>query len=56
MGWSVQFAQYSTHGVFTQLLYEIAHAAMADELGEDQFKNLLATRALDLALPQACSR
>lgn len=38
--------------VFTQLLYEIAHAAMADELGEDQFKNLLATRALDLALPR----
>ena len=38
--------------VFTQLLYEIAHAAMADELGEDQFKNLLATRALDQALPR----
>lgn len=38
--------------VFSQLLYEIAHAAMADELGEEQFKNLLATRALDLALPR----
>jgi penicillin amidase len=38
--------------VFSQLLYEIAHAAMADELGEEQFKNLLATRTLDLALPR----
>ena len=37
--------------LFTQLLYEIAKAAMADELGEVQFKNLLRTRALDSALP-----
>lgn len=37
--------------LFTQMLYEIAHAAMADELGEVQFKNLLRTRALDSALP-----
>ncbi len=37
--------------VFTQFLYELAKAAMADELGPDQFANLLGTRALDLALP-----
>ncbi len=37
--------------LFTQLLYEIAKAAMADELGDVQFKNLLRTRALDAALP-----
>jgi len=38
--------------VFTQFLYELTHAALADELGEMQFKNLLGTRALDLALPR----
>ncbi|MBI2749695.1 MAG: penicillin acylase family protein [Burkholderiales bacterium] len=38
--------------LFTQLMYEIAHAAMADELGEVQFKNLLRTFALDTALPR----
>ncbi len=38
--------------VFTQLLYEFARAAMADELGPEQFNSLLATRALDLALPR----
>ncbi len=38
--------------VFNQLLYEIAVAAMADEMGEAQFKNLLKTRALDFALPR----
>jgi penicillin amidase len=38
--------------VFTQFLYELARAAMADELGDVQFKNLLGTRALDLALPR----
>jgi penicillin amidase len=37
--------------LFTQLLYELTHAAMADELGEVQFKNLLRTRALDTTLP-----
>lgn len=37
--------------VFVQLLYEIAHAAMHDELGPAQFKNLLGSRALDFALP-----
>lgn len=38
--------------LFNQLLYDIAHEAMADELGEAQFKNLLSTRALDIALPR----
>jgi penicillin amidase len=38
--------------LFNQLLYEIANAAMADELGEAAFKNLLRTRALDSALPR----
>lgn len=37
--------------LFSELLYQLAHAAMADELGEVQFKNLLHTRALDSALP-----
>ena len=38
--------------LFTQLMYELAHAAMADEMGEAQFKNLLRTFALDKALPR----
>ena len=38
--------------VFQQLLYEIAHAALADELGEPAFENLRRTRALDHALPR----
>lgn len=38
--------------LFSQLLYEVAAAAMADELGEASFKNLLRTRALDNALPR----
>lgn len=38
--------------VFTQFLYELARAALQDELGTQQFNNLLGTRALDLALPR----
>lgn len=38
--------------VFTQFVYELTRAAMADELGKAQFTNLLGTRALDLALPR----
>lgn len=38
--------------VFNQLLYEIVHAAMADELQPAQFANLLRTRALDHAVPR----
>lgn len=38
--------------LFSQMLYELAHEAMADEMGEVQFANLLKTRALDSALPR----
>lgn len=52
---SVWDGSYSTDKieptVFFQLLYEIAQAAMRDELGPVQFKNLLGTRMLDYALP-----
>jgi penicillin amidase len=37
--------------MFSQLAYELARAAMADELGDAQFKNMLGTRTLDTALP-----
>jgi penicillin amidase len=37
--------------MFSQLMFEVAKAAFADELGEAQFKNLLRTRALENALP-----
>jgi penicillin amidase len=40
-----------TPTLFSQLLYELARGAMADELGPVQFKNLLGTRTLDSALP-----
>ncbi|MDN3919472.1 penicillin acylase family protein [Roseateles violae] len=38
--------------LFQQLHYELARAAMADELGEAWFDNLRRTRALDHALPR----
>ena len=38
--------------LFNQLVYELALNAMSDELSEAFFDNLLATRALDLALPR----
>jgi penicillin amidase len=38
--------------VFNQLVYQLSHAAMADELGQAFFANLLQTRALDSALPR----
>lgn len=38
--------------VFSQFLYELAKASLSDELGTNQFKSLLGTRALDLALPR----
>ena len=41
-----------TPTVFNQLLYQLAHDAMADEMGEVQFKNLLGTHAIDFALPR----
>lgn len=51
--WDGQYTPFNIPPtVFTQLLYELTQAALADELGEMQFKNLLSTRALDLALPR----
>ena len=41
--------------IYTQFVYELARAAMADEMGEVQFKNLLATRVLEFALPRLVS-
>jgi penicillin G amidase len=38
--------------VFHQFLYELAKGAMADEMGEARFQNLLRTRALQHALPR----
>ena len=38
--------------VSNQFLYELAKGAMADELGEVQFRNLSRTRAIDHALPR----
>lgn len=38
--------------LFNQLTYQIAHEAMADELGEVFFDSLLQSRALDSALPR----
>lgn len=38
--------------LFQQLLFELARAALADELGEKVFDNLRRTRALDHALPR----
>ena len=43
-------ADIITPTLFTQLMYELAHAAMADEMGEAQFNNLLHTRSLESAL------
>ncbi len=38
--------------IFNQLLYEIPHAAMADEVGDEMFKALLRVRGLDQAIPR----
>ena len=51
--WDGDYARESMAALlFTQLMYELAHAAMADEMGEVQFKNVLRTFALDSALPR----
>jgi len=44
--------QSSMPTLFNQLLYELAAAALSDELDDAQFKNLLKTRALDFVLPR----
>lgn len=38
--------------VFSQFVYELSKAAMADELGDIQFRNLLRARGIDAALPR----
>lgn len=38
--------------LFNQLVYQLTHEAMADELGDAFFTNLLQTRVLDGALPR----
>ncbi|NWC11536.1 penicillin acylase family protein [Pseudomonas agarici] len=38
--------------LFNQFLYELAHAAMHDKLGDDYFNTLLNTRVVDAALPR----
>ena len=38
--------------VFNQFLYDLADAAMRDELGNDFFETLLSTRVIDAALPK----
>ncbi|MGY2440785.1 penicillin acylase family protein [Pseudomonas sp. SDO52101_S400] len=38
--------------VFNQFLYDLADAAMRDELGNDMLETLLSTRVLDAALPR----
>ncbi|MES2879280.1 MAG: penicillin acylase family protein [Pseudomonadota bacterium] len=47
-----QIVNSITPTVFNQLLFELAKGAMADELGEVQFKNLLGTHVIDFALPR----
>jgi penicillin amidase len=52
-GWSGVYATAERGPVlFRQFLYELAHAALADELGEAGFDSLRRTRALDHALPR----
>ncbi len=51
--WDGEYSRDSMAALlFTQLMYELAHAAMADEMGEVQFQNLIRTFALDTALPR----
>ena len=51
--WSGAFATEQRAPVlFQQLLYEVARAALADELGDKPFENLRRTRAIDHALPR----
>ncbi|QBF24607.1 penicillin acylase family protein [Pseudomonas tructae] len=38
--------------LFNQFLYELAYAALHDELGDTWFKTLISTRAIDAALPR----
>ena len=54
--WDGDFSRDSMAALlFTQLMYELAHAAMADEMGEVQFNNLLRTFMMDTALEHLVS-
>jgi len=51
--WDGQYTQQNIPPtVFTQFVYELTRAAMADELNKVMFATLLGTRALDMALPR----
>ncbi len=51
--WNGDFALDSVAAtLFSQLSYQLAVGAMADEMGEARFNTLLRTRALDFALPR----
>lgn len=51
--WNGDYPLASTSAtLFNQFLYELAFAALHDELGDDWFKVLLGTRAIDAALPR----
>ena len=53
LGWDGQHPVESTAAtLFNQLVYQLAHAAMADELGDAFFSTLLQTRVIDSALPR----
>ncbi|MDF3195370.1 penicillin acylase family protein [Pseudomonas sp. 1928-m] len=53
LSWDGQHSLDATAAtLFNQLVYQLTFAAMADELGEAFFANLLQTRVLDSALPR----
>nr|WP_314491326.1 penicillin acylase family protein [uncultured Pseudomonas sp.] len=52
-GWTGDYPLDSTSAtLFTQFLYELAYAALHDELGDTWFDMLVSTRAIDAALPR----
>jgi penicillin amidase len=53
LGWDGQHSLDSLPAtLFNQFIYQLSHDAMADELGDAFFSNLVQTRALDNALPR----
>jgi penicillin amidase len=42
--------------IFNQLVYQLLYEAMHDELGDNFFKTLISTRAIDFALPRLASK
>ncbi|MCU1735353.1 MULTISPECIES: penicillin acylase family protein [unclassified Pseudomonas] len=52
-GWRGDYPLDSVNAtLFNQFLYELAYAAMHDELGDSWFQTLLSTRVIDAALPR----